>query len=114
MTEMLYTIDHIIAKRGSKRCQDTGALLFCVKWAGFDEEYNSWEPFQNFIELEEKSTTEQMIHIIKDYKKTALKFMYNYRKCLNCDRRVRHGNIFCCKKNCQEYNTHCIVTGIYT
>ena len=68
-------------------------MLFCVKWTGYDEEFNSWEPFKNFVELDEMSTTEQMIIIIKEYKKTALQFKYNYRKCLNCDRRVRHGNI---------------------
>lgn len=95
-----YTVEQIIAKRGSKRFK---GLYFRVKWLNCKE--NTWEPVCNFICLKTKTINNIMLEILKDYKETAIYFPLLKRKCITCNRRVSKNEIFCWNKICKKIKT---------
>lgn len=52
--EKLWTVDHIVAHRGSPA--KPAAMTFLVKWKGFEEKSNSWEPVSSFVDKKVVST----------------------------------------------------------
>jgi transposase InsO family protein len=59
-----FVIDHIIAHRGDKTRRKT--MEFLVKWAGFSDDANSWEPFCNLRD------TDQLLDYLRDNRLRSL------------------------------------------
>ena len=53
-----FHIDHILAHRGAHTRRTT--MEFKVRWLGYDETYDSWEPYKNLRD------TEQLIKYLRD------------------------------------------------
>lgn len=97
--ENFFTVKRIKHNRNRPRITNDmyhGSLAFDVVW---EDDSETREPLQNFISNELGTINEDIMEIIKDYKRTAMKYPKNNRFCIMCYCKVNNGNILCNNHN---------------
>ena len=66
----IYYVEKIIKSRKNKK----GIKEYFIKWLGYPDKFNSWEPLKNIIELNDQIIDENKLHLSDEQKNKRLIF----------------------------------------